>query len=108
MYLSEVDEHPLATDLASTVAELLAEHGVEYEDWYARHFEAKSADEVQSLFHKNSKLFDTAADVVEALRREDVVQDMEAIADHPWVETIEQGQHRREDTGPLFGPNILE
>ncbi len=108
MYLSEVDEHPLTTDLASTVAEVLADHCVEYEDWYAQHLEAKSADEVQSLFHENGDLFDTAADVVEALRREDAVQDMEAIADHPWVETIEQGQHRREDTMPLFGPNTPE
>jgi hypothetical protein len=108
MYLSKVDEQPLTTDLTGTVAEVLADHGLEYEDWYTQHIKAETADEVKSLFHENSELFDTANDVVKAVRRSDAVQDMEAIADHPWVETIEQGYHRREDTAPLFGPNTPE
>jgi hypothetical protein len=101
IYLSEVDKQPLTTDLTGTVAEVLADHGVEYGDWYAQHLEAETADEIVLLFRENTDLFKTAADVVQALRRDDAVRQMESIADHPWVEIIEQGQHRREDTVPF-------
>jgi hypothetical protein len=108
MYLREVEERPLNTDLTSTVAEILDDYNFDYEDWYVQHLGSESADEVESLFDENSDLFDTAAEVVDALCSDDIIQDMEAIADHPWVETIEQGHHRREETLPLFGPKIPE
>ena len=48
MYLREVDKRPLSTDLAGKVAEQLADHDVEYEDWYSQHHTAKRADWVGS------------------------------------------------------------
>jgi hypothetical protein len=48
MYLREVDKRPPSTDLAGKVAEQLADHDVEYEDWYSQHHTAKSADWVGS------------------------------------------------------------
>ena len=52
--------------------------------------------------------FQSVADDLEPLPREDVVANIEALAGHRWVETIEQGQHGCEDTGPLCGPNKPE
>ncbi len=108
MYLTEVDEHPLDTNLVGTVATALADHDVAYDEWYTQHLEATDADEVEALFHKNGELFETAASVVNALYCEAAVRDMEAIADHPWVSIIEADHHRREDAPPLFGPNTPE
>jgi hypothetical protein len=108
MYLTEVDKQPLNTDLSSTVAEILSGHDVDYHNWYSQHLKTTGDGEAEALFRKNQGLFDTATEVVKALRRNDVVQDMESIADHPWVEIIEQGHHRREDAAPLFGPNKPE
>lgn len=108
MYLREVDEQPLETNLVDTVAAVLADHDTAYADWYTQHLTATNPGEVEALFRKSNEVFETAVDVVIALGREDAVGEMEAIADHPWVRIIEKDLHRRQDAAPLFGPNTPE
>lgn len=105
MYLRDAEEPPLETQLAETVHEILGEFDIEYEEWYAAHLQSSDSAEVKAKVNENETLFDTAESVADALRCEETTKELEAIADHPWVEVIERGQHYPEKAErPQFGP----
>lgn len=104
LYLADVDEHPLRTDLAGAVEDVLDGFALGYEEWYGSHLRSADVDEVVAAFDED--LFETAGAVAEALVCEETTEYMRAIADHPWVEVIERGEHRPAEGGrPCFGPD---
>lgn len=109
MYLRDADEPPLQTRLAETVHEILSGFDVEYEEWYTAHLRSADSREVEARFEEHERLFDTAEDVADALRCEETTGELRAIAEHPWVDVIERGQHYSETADrPQFGPNDTE
>lgn len=108
MYLRDAEEPPLQSQLAETVHEIFSEFDIKYEElyeWYAAHLQSSDIAEIKTNFNENKTLFDTAEAVADALRYEETTKELEAIADHPWVEVIERGQHYPEKAEqPQFGP----
>lgn len=105
LYLQDVDDPPLRTQLAETVHEIFSEFDIEYEAWYTAHLQSTDPTAVTTTFNENKTVFETAEAVADALRCAQSTKELDVIADHPWVEVIERGQHRPESADrPQFGP----
>ena len=105
IYLREVSEPPLQTSLSEQVASVLAGYSVDYIDWYSKHLKEDDEDETKRLLQSNQHLLETAEKVVDSLHSEEIVRELNEIAEHPWVQNIERRQHiRGENKPPLFGP----
>lgn len=107
LYLTDVDDPSLQSNLTAEVAEILSERNIEYRQWYTRHIQSAAEETVVDLFQESEALYRTAAEVADSVYREDVVAELDAIADHPWVEIIERDQHRVAGRPPVFGPGNL-
>jgi len=105
LYLREVSDPPLQTSLSEQVASVLAGYSVDYIDWYSKHLKEDDENETKRLLQSNQHLLETAEEVVDSLHSEEIVQELNEIAEHPWVQNIERRQHiRGENEPPLFGP----
>lgn len=103
LYLRDASTRPLETDLSGLLSGLLGRYDVAYRDWYASHLENESEAQVVERF--SEELFRNAVEVAEAVRTEAVDVELAAVADHPWVTTIERGRHVADDESrPTFGP----
>ncbi|WP_227379924.1 Eco57I restriction-modification methylase domain-containing protein [Haladaptatus halobius] len=103
LYLRNVAEQPLETDLVELISTVLDDHDINFIEWYCDHLKSANEQEIIDAFCEREGLFATATDVVESLQSGVIVRELEKIADHPWVEIIERGQQWRDDR-PFFGP----
>jgi hypothetical protein len=102
LYLRDATAEPLETDLCGLVADLLDGYDTAYLDWYRSHLQADSDAAIAERF--SADLFETATEVVDAVRPPEIEAELRKIADHPWVRTIERDQHTDGESRPTFGP----
>lgn len=109
LYLQDVEEPPLRSTLAEAVGDVLGEFDVAYGPWYANHLRCTDTDAVVTTFRDHREVYETAERVVDSLDRDAVTDQLDVIADHPWVEIIERGRQRPDpDARPRFGPTVIE
>ncbi|WP_415383520.1 Eco57I restriction-modification methylase domain-containing protein [Halosimplex sp. TS25] len=102
LYLRDATTNRLETDLCGVLSDLLDGYETEYLDWYSSHLRADSDAAIADRF--SADLFRTATEVAEAVRTPEIDAELAAIAEHPWVETIERAQHTDGESRPTFGP----
>ncbi len=106
MYLRDVSEPPLQTNLSEKMTSVFNNYNIDYLDWYSEHLKTDDETETSELLHSNQHLLETGQEVVDSLYTEDIIEELHKIAEHPWVQNIERGEHIRcEDEPPLFGPH---
>ncbi|WP_436927979.1 Eco57I restriction-modification methylase domain-containing protein [Halosimplex amylolyticum] len=102
LYLRDATTDRLETDLCGVLSNLLDGYETGYLDWYRSHLQAGSDAAIADRF--SADLFRTATEVADAVRTPEIDAELAAIAEHPWVETIERGQHTDGESRPTFGP----
>lgn len=106
LYLREISEPSLDTNLSKKMASVLSDYDVDYIEWYSEHLKEDDETKTKELLHANQHLVETADEVVNQFYTEGIISELNEIADHPWVQNIEREQHTRDgNQPPLFGPN---
>lgn len=105
MYLRDVSNPPLQTNLSEKMESVFEDYDINYLDWYSEHLATDEETETRKLLHNNHHLLETAQEVVNSLHTQEIKEELNKIAAHPWVKSIERREHlRSEDDPPLFGP----
>lgn len=105
LYLREISEPSLETEVTKKMASAISEYDIDYLEWYSEHLKEDEEDKTKELLQANQHLLETAEEVVNQFHTDEIIGDLNKIAEHPWVRNIERNQHMRgENQPPLFGP----